>query len=115
MNINTRGCVAYIAARLCGLAKVTALYDHSQSKALSVSGAVRDREIDVYDYDRSCHVAGSLENLYDYGNGAHIQFAYDGEKFSGYDYASKFHFTGSIEAGFVSLYDYETSVYYRYS
>ncbi len=113
MNSNTRGCVAYIAAGMCGLPRVT--YDHAQSKVLSVSGTVTAGNIDVYDFDRSCHVSGSLENLYDYGNKAHIQFAFDGEKFSGYDYASKFHFIGTVEAGFVSLYDYETSVYYRYS
>ncbi len=114
-TLNTRACVAYIAAGMCGLSKTTALYDHGQARAVSATGPVSAGKIDVYDFDRSCHVSGSLENLYDHGNGAHIHFACDGEKFSGYDYASKFHFNGTVEAGFVSLYDYETSVYYRYS
>ena len=115
MNANTRACVAYITAGLSGLAKVTSLYDHTESKPLSVSGAVSAATIDVYDFDRSCHVSGSLENLYDYGNDAHIQIAVNGDKVSGYDYASKFHFSGTVEAGVVQIYDYETEVYYRYS
>ena len=115
MNKNTRACVAYIAAGLSGLSKVTSLYDHAESKPLNVTGAVTVEKIEVYDFDRSCHVSGSLENLYDYGNSAHIQIAVNGDKYAGYDYASGFHFSGSVEAALVSLYDYETETYYRYS
>lgn len=107
--------MAYIASSLCGMAKSSAMYDHSQSKTLNVSGSVAKKEIDVYDFDRSCHVSGNLDNLYDYGNGAHIQISCNGDKFSGYDYHNKFHFSGTVEAGFVSLFDYETQIYYRYS
>ena len=107
--------MAYIASVMCGLSKVTSFYDHAQSKNLNVSGTVTAGEIDVYDFDRSCRVSGSLDNLYDYGNGAHIHLAINGDKFSGYDYASKFHYTGAVEGGLVSVYDYETSKYYRYS
>ena len=115
MNPNTRACVAYITAGLSGLVKVTSLYDHTETKPLNVTGVVAAGKIDVYDFDRSCHVSGSLENLYDYGNKAHIQITVNGDKFSGYDYASKFHFSGTVEEGVVSLYDYQTEVYYRYS
>ena len=115
MNANTRACVAYIAAGLSGLTTVTALYDHTETKPLNVSGVVSAEKIDVYDFDRSCHVSGNLENLYDYGNSAHIQIAVNGDKFSGYDYASKFHFNGTVESGVVQIYDYETEIYYRYS
>ena len=115
MNVNTRACVVYIAAGMCGLSKVTSLYDHAENRPLNVSGTVSAEAIDVYDFDRSCHVSGSLKNLYDYGNKAHIHITFTGDKFSGYDYASKFHFTGSVEDGMVQLYDYETEMYYRYS
>jgi hypothetical protein len=115
MNTNTRSCVAYIAAGLSGLSKVTSLYDHAETRPMNVSGTVTAEKIDVYDFDRSCHVSGSLENLYDYGNSAHIQIAVNGDKFSGYDYANEFHFTGTVEGGLVSLFDYETKMYYRYS
>jgi hypothetical protein len=106
LNSNTRGCVAYIAAGLSGLTKVTSFYDHTENKPMNVSGTVTAEKIDAYDFDRSCHVSGSLDNLFDFGNQAHVQIIPNGEKFSGYDYASKFHFTGSVEKGVVSIYDY---------
>ena len=48
MNKNTRSCVAFIAAGLSGFSKVTALYDHAETKPLNVSGAVAAEKIDVY-------------------------------------------------------------------
>jgi hypothetical protein len=115
LNPNTRGCVAAIAAGLCGFSKVAALYDQSASKNLNIGGSVSADKIDVYDFDRSCHVSGTLDNLFDYGNKAHINLEINGDSFSGYDYASKFHFRGTVQGGMIQLYDYETEKYYTYS
>ena len=111
---NSRACVAYIAASLCG-ARGSSVYDYSQSKHISISGSSGPSRVNIYDYDRGCHVSGSPENLYDYGTGAHIQLTMNGSQFSGYDYHTGSHFSGNVNSNAVSIYDYQTSSHYNYS
>jgi hypothetical protein len=105
VNPNTRACVAYIVAGLSG-ARGSSVYDFSQSKHISISGSVDSSSVDIYDYERSCHVSGSPDNLYDYGNSAHIQLTVEGSQFNGYDYASSKHFSGNVNGNSISVYDY---------
>jgi len=114
MNQNTRACVAYIAASLNG-ASGSAVYDYSQSKHISISGSADTNNVNIYDYDRGCHVSGEPSNLYDYGNSAHIQLNMNGTQFDGYDYHTSSHFSGDVNGNSVSIYDHETSSHYNYS
>lgn len=114
MNSNTRACIAYITGSLHGR-NASSVYDYSQSRHISVSGTVSESSINVYDYDRGCHISGSPSSLYDYGNSAYIQLNMNGIQFSGYDYDSGNHYSGTVNGGSVSIYDYETSQHYSYS
>ena len=114
MDPDSRACVAYITAVLCG-SSGSHVYDYSASKYKSISGNVDSSHISIFDYDRSCYVSGSPTSLFDYGNNAHIQLNMNGSQFSGYDYNTGNHFSGSVNGNSVSLYDYETSSYYNYS
>ena len=114
MKPNTRACIAYITASLHG-ANGSSVYDYSQSKHINISGDVGDQNVNVYDHDRGCHVSGSPDNLYDYGNSAHIQLNVDGSQFSGYDYHTSSHYSGDVNGSSVSIYDHETSTHYNYS
>ncbi len=113
MNSNSRACVAYIAANLCG-ANASSVYDYSRSKTISISGSVDSNNVHIYDYDRGCHVSGSPNNLYDYGNKRYITLTMHNSKFSGYDYHTRSHYSGRVNGNSVSIYDYETSSYYSY-
>lgn len=114
MSPGSRACIAYIAAGLCGSSS-SFVYDYAQSKYINISGTVNFNNINIYDYDRGCHVAGSASSLYDYCSSSHIQLTMNGTQFNGYDYHSGSHFSGSVNGKTVSIYDYETSAYYNYS
>jgi hypothetical protein len=114
VNSNPRACIAFIAAGLSGT-KGSSVYDYSQSKHINISGSVNPNNINIYDHDRSCHLSGSPNSLYDYGNSAHIQLNLKGSQFTGYDYHTGNHFSGNINGRSVSIYDYQTSSHYNYS
>ena len=69
----------------------------------------------IYDYDRSCHVGGSLPSLYHYGNGRHLSLQINGSNFTGYDYATNSHFSGRASGSSVSLYDHEHGRHHQYT
>ena len=112
---NTRACIALIAVGLISGKKASSVYDYTQSKHISISGNVDVNSVNIYDYDRRCHVSGNPGNLYDYGNSAHIQLKISGNQFSGYDYHSSSHFSGSVNGGSVTIYDHETSSHHNFS
>lgn len=114
MQSNSRACIAYIAANICG-ARSSSVYDYLQSKHINISGNVDTNNINIYDHDRGCHISGSPSNLYDYGNSAHIQLNMNGSQFSGYDYHTSNHFSGNVNGTSISIYDHETSTHYNYN
>lgn len=115
MDSSARACVAYVAARVVTGRKVPHIYDYSRSKYVSIDGSISGPEVQVYDYDRSCHFSGTLPSLYDYGRSSHVKVEIEGDKFSGYDYGSSQHFSGSVRDGSVSFYDYGEGAYFSYS
>ncbi|REE92654.1 hypothetical protein [Cupriavidus plantarum] len=115
MNKATRACIAYIAGRAISGGDTSHVYDYSQSRYAAFTGDIASGGVSVFDYERRCYCSGSLTQLYDYGNRAHIDLRIDGNRFSGYDYDSRKHFEGTVTGANVSIYDYETSAYYNYS
>jgi hypothetical protein len=111
MNAHTRRVVAYIAGRLASDSTATGVSDLSESsRRYRFSGRVGTEEVNVFDHDEGCHIAGAPSSLYHFGNGAHIQLAMDGAQFSGYDFDSAHHFNGSVQdkrVRLVHLYDFE--------
>lgn len=115
----TRACIAYVAAVASTGRKATAVYDYAASKYISVSGTVGVNNVAVYDYERRCHFNGSGRagryQLYDHGRSGYVKLDIDGYGFSGYDYGSSTHFTGSTNAsGVIRFYDYGASEYFTY-
>lgn len=115
MKPHTRRAIAFIASRAINDDHRSSVYDFEEGRHISFSGTVRDGRISAYDYDRSCHISGTLPNLYDYGDSHHIQLKIEGSSFKGYDYGSSQHFSGKVNGHSISLYDYGTSSYYNYS
>ena len=77
MKSDSRACVAYIAAGLCGT-NSSFVYDYSKAKYKNISGDIQSSNVSIYDYDRGCYISGSPTNLYDYGNNSHIQLNMNG-------------------------------------
>lgn len=115
MDRSTRACVAYVAGRLISGRQSSHVYDHSQSRHVSIGGSVSGSRVSVYDYDRGCHFGGSVGSLYDYGPGAHISLSVDGNRFRGYDYGDGCHYSGTVNGSSISIYDYGESRHFSYS
>lgn len=114
MNSESRACVAYIAASLCG-ARSSFVYDYSQAKYKNISGHAQSNNVSIYDHDRNCYISGLPTNLYDYGSKSYIQLNMNTSQFNGYDFATSNHFSGSVNGNVVSIYDYGSSSHYNYS
>lgn len=103
MKSQTRRAVAYIAARLISGRNSGSVYDYSISSHVSFSATISDNRISAYDYDQSCHIGGSLPNLYHYGNSAHLSLTIAGTHFKGYDYDTSSHYSGKINGRSISI------------
>lgn len=112
---NTRACIAYVAGKAISGAGGSNVYDHSQSRHVSIGGSVNSGSVNVYDYDRGCHFSGALPQLYDYGISAHVSLEIYGTQFKGYDYGSGHHYTGTVNGSSVSIYDYGESQHFNYN
>lgn len=115
MDKGTRACVAYVAGRLVSGVETGSIYDHSESKHVSISGEVYSKRIAVYDYGRNCHFSGNPPNLFDYGTSSHLTLNVEGARFDGYDFHGKSHFSGSVSGGNVDVYDFAESRHFSYS
>lgn len=115
MNAHVRRAVAYIAGRLVSGSDSGAVYDYSEGRYVNIGGQVTARNVNVYDYEQRCYVAGTPNSLYHYGDGQFIQIDVNGPQFTGFDYGSGQHFSGSVQTRSVNLYDYEQGSYFNYS
>jgi hypothetical protein len=120
MHADTRYLVAYIAGRLASGKNASSVFDLEAGKHRMMTGTVTDSNINVYDFERNCHISGSGSatqwTLYDFGRAAHISLQMESKtRFKGYDYATGTFYTGTISSKNVSLYDFGSGKYYNFS
>jgi hypothetical protein len=101
----TRRGVAYIVGRLASERRATAVYDTEIGRHFLFSGEVAPGRISVYDYMAAAHIVGTPGSLYHHGNSAHLNLSLRGRSFSGYDFHSGDHFSGTVNGSNVSIYD----------
>jgi hypothetical protein len=109
-----------VAGRLVSGKNTNSVYDYGAGKHWTVTGTVSGSSINVYDFDRRCHISGSggakQWNLYDFGRAAHISLKIESNgRFSGYDYATGTFYNGSVTGQSVTLYDSGTAKYYNFT
>jgi hypothetical protein len=121
MTDQKRKIVAFVAGVLISKPTVIpgSIYDYKMSAYFNVSWEMGDDMINVYDYDRGCHITGNLNgqeySLYDYGDSAYTNLKIeDPNKFEGYDYGTSSYFNGTVNGNAISLYDYQTATYFEY-
>ncbi|HEX9248049.1 MAG TPA: hypothetical protein VF856_01045 [Gemmatimonadaceae bacterium] len=114
-----RASIAAIAAAVANGRAPKTIYDHGQSRHVTISGQLSGDRVSLYDHDRLCHVGGSVSGtqlaLYDYGRSQHISLKIESEKFTGYDSGVTAHFSGSVRGNAVTLYDSSESEWTHYS
>jgi len=112
---HVRRAVAFIAAQLVSGGSPSSVYDHSEGRSYNFSGTATTSSVDVYDYDKGCHVNGSPDSLYHAGDGTHLNLKVEGYNITGYDGATETHFTGTVSGTNVQVYDYETGTAFDYT
>lgn len=116
MKSDVRAAVAAIALSHSTGRRVSAVYDYNEGSYVSIAASINGKTVTGYDYANSCHVSGTLPNLYHYGQSAHINFNEVGDgTYNGYDYGSSCHFNVQVRSGNVQIYDYGESGYFSYS
>lgn len=116
MKPHVRAAAAAIAAAHSLQRNVSSIYDYSQSTYLNISVSINGNTANGYDYTKSCHVSGTLPNIYHYGVSSHLNLRPDGGgRYTGYDYDSSSHFNVTVNGSSIQVYDYEASSYFSYS
>ena len=120
MHSDSRYLVAYIAGRLIAGVDAASVYDFGAGKYRSLTGDVTPERINLYDFDRRCHINGSGRGrqftLYDFGRSAHLNLKLEsGGRFSGYEYDTGSHFNGSVNGRNVSLFDFAVGKHFSFS
>ena len=115
MNRHTRTCIAFVAGSVISGIKASSIYDYDRSRHLNFSGTLSESNVQIFDYERSCHFGGRLPSLFDYGRNIDILLHIDKTSFGGYDYGDNEHFIGHVSNRSVSLYDFSESKYFNYN
>jgi hypothetical protein len=99
--------LAYLAARLSGL-KATSVYSYSSGEHSQMSGSGGE----FFDYRRG----ERFSEREDHATGARWTIELKDGAFSGYNFGTKEHFSGTIDAaGLVRFHDYGTGEWYDYA
>lgn len=121
MNQNARAAIAYIAASIITDKQLNSVYDCSDSKYYTFSGTIKaNQEVNIFDNEGKCNISGQYNGtkyvLFHYGNNHYIDLIIDGDRFTGFDYDRKYHFSGNVEnRSTIILNDYEHSKYFSYN
>lgn len=113
MKDDKRACIAAIAGIYNGV-KAHSVYDYSRGAYKNIDVHINGRSVQLFDYDRSTYLSGTLSSLFDYGSSSYIQMNIRGNHFNGFDYETASYFDGSIRGRRVNIFDYGASTYFDY-
>lgn len=112
MNPNKKAAIVNAALAMLNHKIVPAIFDYQFRKYLQFSGTLTSNSINLYDHERSGHLAGNINqqanNLFDYPTRKFIQLKRSNEnKFEGYDYELGYHFIININGNHIQFFDYQ--------
>ncbi len=115
MDDARRKTVAFICGMHFADKNYSSIFDYSRAKYFNLDYSIQGLNINVYDYERRCHLSGSFSSLFDHGIGEHIDFR---EKGNGvidiYDYKSGTSLEATCKRNDISIFDYEIGKYFEY-
>lgn len=114
MKAEHRYAVAFIAASLGRAGVFTHVYDHDAGSEIPFGGFVSADKVDVMEGRAHARITGKPPSLFHHGSKDYIDLTVEGDKLSGYDYASKHHFAGRLVESAVQIYDHETGRYHDF-
>ncbi len=115
MKDHLRRAVAGITAALVNEAEYSSIYDFAGKKHAAIAVRVVDGKVEAYDRFRLVHIAGPLPNgVYDFGDGAHIEFHREGDVVKGFDHGSQTFYEARVNGAEVQVYDYETGAHHDF-
>lgn len=120
MLSDERTSIAAIAYQLINNKKCNSVYSYDASRDFAFLGKVTSKLIKLYDYERSCFLtsSGSACNNYsvfDSGFNSYFSLRIRNNRFEGYDYKSGMFYNGKVNDGSITIFDYDTGKYHRYS
>jgi hypothetical protein len=95
MAPEVRRAVAMVAARLISGRSAGTIYDFAQLSHFHISGSVGS-SISLYDHDARAHITGSPSQFFHHSENCHVQLNVSGKNFTGFDFGTSSHFTGSV-------------------
>ena len=109
---HTRAMVAAAACAFITGKKVAGLYDHAAGKHLRIAAEARGEHLQGYDGDRDARFGGTLPELYDTRDKAHVSLEIEGDTAKGYDRGSSSHYAVTVADRRVQLYDHSQSAWF---
>ena len=97
-----RAAIAAIALVMNSQSAVNSIYSYKSSSYVNFSITLKNNILNAYDYGRVWYITGTTStnnnfNLYDYGTSAYVSLMVTKDCFSGYDFNSGYHFSGTIK------------------
>lgn len=100
---------AFIAGR-----KVAGVYDHAAARHLRIAAEARGEHLQGYDGDRNARFGGTLPELYDASDKAHVSIEIDGQTARGHDRGSASDWSVTVTERQVQLYDHGESAWFTF-
>ncbi|MDF2638252.1 MAG: hypothetical protein K0R64_1236 [Novosphingobium lindaniclasticum] len=114
MQPHTRALVAAAAFAFITGKKVAGLYDHGAGQDRRIAAEARGAVLQGFDGERGSRFSGTLPEIHDAGDAAHISFEIDGKTAKGYDRASSTFYEARVGEGLVQVFDHAENAWFAY-
>ena len=112
---HTRAMIAAAAHAFITGKKVAGLYDHAAGRHLRIAAEARGDHLQGYDGDRGAKFGGTLPEIYDAGDKAHVSLEIEGSEGKGYDRGSSSHYSVTVTDRGVQLFDHSVSAWFAFN
>jgi hypothetical protein len=111
---HTRALIAAATYAVIAGKKVAGLYDHTQARDLQIAAECRGDRLQGFDGDRAARFGGTLPEIYDEGDKAHVSFEVADGKAQGYDRATSTAYVAQVAGLVVQIYDHGQGAWFAF-
>lgn len=110
-----RACLSALAIAHNTQKPVTSIYDYAKSEHHDISATFKGNILLGFDIQRASRLTGTLPNIHDSDLNNHFTLERDGNRYRGYDHASKTHFDIEVNDRAASFYDHDEKEWSQFS